>query len=405
MKNEIRRKPMRGDKSLKIVFLNQYAGPLFLSLAEDLVEKFGPGEMYTGHTDEILREIHPDLTLVPSPNQITSSSIARILSWFRYLLFVLGRLTKRRNIPLLFIVSNPPIILWLGFLVHKLWGQRYVILVYDIFPDMMIRFSGLSENGLVSRVWRFLNRKSFENAEVVFTIGGYMAARLDAVYDSKKTSLNQTVVISNWADPEIIQPINKAENWFAKKYGQVDRLTVLYSGTMGLKHNIELMIKSAVKLREVSDLHFLFIGRGEGYNHLSQVVAEEQLTNATLLPFLPEKDITYSLATGDIAVVALDRGGEGVYVPSKTYSSLAAGSALLAICCDENEIAELIRTNKCGLVVPPDDLDSFINALLKFKNDKKFLDVCRTNSKKAVDTYFNRQICTDQYIEILKGVF
>lgn len=391
------------DKGPSIIFINQYAGPLFLGLAEDLVEEFGSGELFTGHTDEILRELNPDLTVVSSPKQITSSSIARIISWFRYFLFVSGKLLRKKA-PLLFIVSNPPIILWLGYLVQKLRGQRYVVLIYDIFPEMMISFSGLPSKGTIASLWRSLNKLALERADAVFTIGDYMRKTLELVYNPLKTKAGKTFVIPNWAEPDIIRPIPKTDNWFARDYGQIGRLTILYSGTMGLKHNVDAMIQTAVRLKTLKDVHFMFIGRGEGYKKVAKIIKGEGLENTTLLPFLPISELPYSLAVGDIAVIALEQGGEGVYVPSKTYYAMAAGSALIALCSQENELSDIIRSYQCGIIVPPDDVDGFVAAIYRFMEDKTFLKTCRRNARSAVIKFFSREVCTTQYRQIIKDL-
>ncbi len=135
--------------------------------------------------------------------------------------------------------------------------------------------------GCQTRVlWRvpcFFNRQVFENAEAVFTIGKYMAQTLDRMYDSAKTSIGETVVIPNWADPELIYPIAKPENPFALKYDQVNSLTVLYSGTIGLKHNVNAMLQAAGQLNgKDKDMRFIFIGRGDGYNAILKEIENKK---------------------------------------------------------------------------------------------------------------------------------
>ncbi|MBK8418013.1 glycosyltransferase family 4 protein [Candidatus Villigracilis saccharophilus] len=388
-----------------MIYLNQYAGPLFRELVDDLVQEFGPGELYTGHVEEIERKISPDIKLISSPGQNTAGNLARILSWLRYCTFVFFKISNKRGGGNLFIVSNPPILPWLGYLFHKLWGWKYVVLVYDIYPEMLIGFSGFSSSGPVARAWYFLNRLAFENAEAVITIGKYMARTLDRMYDSNKTCARETVVIPNWADPDIIRPIQKSKNPFAKKYAQLDCLTILYSGTIGIKHNISAMLQAAIKLnRNINDVHFIFIGRGDGFNSISKVIEMNKLENTTLLPFLPENQLVFSLASGDVAVVALENAGQGVYVPSKTYYALAAGSAILALCDQENELADIVKSYHCGLTVQSDDIEGFIAALHRFRDDRQFLDTCRQNARIAAETLFSRRNCTQIYKQILRKI-
>ncbi len=123
-----------------------------------------------------------------------------------------------------------------------------------------------------------------------------------------------------------------------------------------------------------------------------------------MISFLPENELVYSLSSGDIAVVALEKSGQGVYVPSKTYYAMAAGSALLALCHQENELADLINSYHCGLIVQPDDVDGFIAALYRFKNDQEFLKSCRQNARIAARTFFSREVCTREYTNVLRRI-
>jgi len=56
-----------------------------------------------------------------------------------------------------------------------------------------------------------------------------------------------------------------------------------------------------------------------------------------------------------VALVTIAPGAERVVMPSKTYSALVAGQAILAICCRASDLAELVFRHECGWVVEPDD--------------------------------------------------
>ena len=120
-------------------------------------------------------------------------------------------------------------------------------------------------------------------------------------------------------------------------------MTVLYAGTLGLKHNVTAMIHAAPALRHLADVHLLFIGRGARYEYIKEFIATNELQNVTLLPFQEEKVMPYSLTTGDVAVIAVDRGGEGVYVPGKTTYYMAAGAALLVLSASKNDVTDWVE--------------------------------------------------------------
>jgi colanic acid biosynthesis glycosyl transferase WcaI len=75
------------------------------------------------------------------------------------------------------------------------------------------------------------------------------------------------------------------------------------------------------------------------------------------------------LATGDVHVVPLRRGLGDVSVPSKTYSSLAAGRPVMASIDADSEIPRLLAAAGAGIAVQPDDLDAFVDAIRMLVDD------------------------------------
>ncbi|HEX9023239.1 MAG TPA: hypothetical protein VF799_05305, partial [Geobacteraceae bacterium] len=131
------------------------AGPLFRELAEDVAKVLGPSLLCTGHPDTLRRPESEGLTILAGPAYDRGSYLRRALSWGGYFLracVVAGRGSRRA---LLFMVSNPPFLGLVGLFFKLVRGQRYALLVYDIYPDILISL-GIIGNGLLARCWRFV---------------------------------------------------------------------------------------------------------------------------------------------------------------------------------------------------------------------------------------------------------
>lgn len=214
---------------------------------------------------------------------------------------------------------------------RKLRGQRYAVMVHDIYPDILVRVAGYSERHPLIRLWYWLNRPAYERTDVVMTLGEHMAANLERQFDSRKTRVGKVEVVYPWVDAEKIKPIPKEENWFAQKYGQVGRLTVMYAGNMGLGHDLESMVEAARHLSTITDVHFLFVGAGPKWTWIDETIRCGGLENVTLLPWQPEESLPWLLATADVSLVSLKTAMTGMAIPSKAIYALAAGAALLVL--------------------------------------------------------------------------
>jgi glycosyltransferase involved in cell wall biosynthesis len=387
----------------RIVFINQMAGPLFRELAEDISEKWPPCILLTGHADTLEKAGQSgSLCIEAAPEYDRNSNLSRLVSGLHFIFYAFLQCCRSPKNSLLFLLSTPLCLGIIGYLFKRLRGQRYVILVHDIYPDTLVTCGLLKESGLVTRLWHQMNRLAWENAEIVFAIGNRMAKNLERRFDVTKTATKGVVTIHNWANTEWIGPMAKAENEFAKKYGQVGKLTVMYSGNLGHTHDIETILVAAKKLKEVHSVHFMIIGEGSKRRMVEEWKFKNNLKNLTILPFQPESVLPASLSTADIAIITLDRGSEGLSVPSKTHYCMAAGSALLGICDENSEMAQMITRYDCGLFVKPGDNDSVVNNILNLLQNKPKLGCYRTNSRKAAQEHHSRKN-TRSYIDALSA--
>jgi glycosyltransferase involved in cell wall biosynthesis len=386
-------------KHPRIIFFNQMAGPLFRELAEDISKRWPVGELFTGYPDTLKAEQKEFMRITPAPAYERGSYMLRIWSWFKYLFCAFFRCLRTNKDTLLFLVV-PPFLEPTAYFFKKLRKQRFVILIYDIYPNSLINFGCLKDAGIIARLWRYMNRITWENAEIVFTIGYKMAENVERMFDSSKTSAGKVITIPNWASTDWIKPLTKEENEFAQKYEQIGKLTVMYSGNLGQTHDIGTILEAAKELKGNDSIRFMIIGGGAKKSLVEQKKTEEDLYNVTVLGFQPEEVLPYSLATADIAVITLDKGSEGLSVPSKTYYAMASGAALIALCEENSEVAQTIKKHDCGFVIRPGDTNAMVKAILELFGNEEKLKRYKANSRSAAENFYSRNN-TKQYIDAL----
>ncbi|MET9447468.1 glycosyltransferase family 4 protein [Streptomyces cinerochromogenes] len=161
----------------------------------------------------------------------------------------------------------------------------------------------------------------------------------------------KVTVIPNWAPLDEIVPVERANAWSAE-HGLNDVRTVLYSGTLGLKHNPELLVRLAERLRDQgSPVRLVVVNDGPAVPVLRDAAAARGV-ELTLLPFQPYERLSEVLGTGDVLVVLLDPDAGQFSVPSKTLSYLCAGRPVLGLMPADNLAARLLR-QAGSAVFPP----------------------------------------------------
>lgn len=384
---------------------NQMAGPLFRELAVALaVSSNGGAVLYTGHPDTLaLGAQIGALRVVEMPGYDRSSRWRRVGSWLGYTWRALGALARMPGSDIAVVVSNPPT---LGpvMLLARLLGRRYFVLVYDLHPDTAIAMGLIGERNLIAKLWRWVNRRVWNASEGVFTIGQRMAAHLEAQFDSCRTPLERVAVVPIWVDTDQITPRPRATNPVVAKLGLGERTVVLYSGNMGYSHDIDSILQAAQILRDRDDIAFVLIGEGAKWQDAHDFKTAHELANLHVLPFQPEAMLPHTLSMADIALVALDKGAEGLMIPSKTYYYMAAGAAILAICQGESELTDTIEAGKCGVQLEPGQPERLAEAIMTLAADRARLEAMKTASRAYCVAHHDRTRCTTDFVHLMDDV-
>jgi glycosyltransferase involved in cell wall biosynthesis len=161
----------------------------------------------------------------------------------------------------------------------------------------------------------------------------------------------KTTVIANWAPLEEIRPVTRTNDW-SHEHGLDGVRTLLYSGTLGLKHNPALLVALARALTDAGHpVQLVVVNEGPAENVLRDEAARQDVP-LLLLPFQPYERLSEVLGSGDVRVVLLEQDAGAFSVPSKTLSYLCAGRPVLGLMPAENLAATLV-TRAEGCVLPP----------------------------------------------------
>ncbi|TWG91853.1 glycosyl transferase family 1 [Nocardioides sp. J9] len=213
---------------------------------------------------------------------------------------------------------------------------------------------------------------------------------------------DKVTVIPNWAPLDEIQPVARKNDW-AIEQELDDTQTLLYSGTLGLKHNPALLVGLA---RQVIDagrpVRLVVVNEGPAVEVI-RAEAERLDVPVTLLPFQPYERLSEVLGSGDILVVLLEQQAGAFSVPSKTLSYLCAGRPVLGMMPSENLAAALVN-RAGGLVVPPaeDALPRAAAWAADVLADVEVRDELGEASRDLAELEFALKGCADRFEEILE---
>ncbi|UUZ57635.1 glycosyltransferase family 4 protein [Nocardioides sp. B-3] len=256
----------------------------------------------------------------------------------------------RRTRPDPVLVSTTPVpmlvmlaaVLWLWRTPRVLWHQ-------DVQAVAVARLAGTKLSpifSLLARVLEWGERWSSRRAAAIVVI----TEAFRSVHSQWGTA-DKVTVIPNWAPLDEISPRERDNDW-AVTQGLDDEPTLLYAGTLGLKHDPELLVSLAASVRKLgTPVRLVVVNEGPAVPVVKAAAARLDVP-LTLLPFQPYSDLPDVPASGDILVVLLEQDAGEFSVPSKTLSYPAAGRPVLGLMPPENLAASLVL-DAGGFIAPP----------------------------------------------------
>jgi glycosyltransferase involved in cell wall biosynthesis len=332
-----------------------------------------------------------------------SYHIGRLVNYFSFTFSVAIHFLSLSNYKSIIVYSNPPVLPYLAALASKFFRVEVIFVSYDIYPEIAQITNSISESSVLFKIMECLNKTIFKYVTKVVALSNEMKSYLLKHRSYLKD--NQINVISNWyEDKEIKDSSISYENNLFKDINPKENFIVSYFGNMGICQDIETILGAIRELRNDDKVKFLFAGHGNKIETLRDCVRQENLKNTFIYDFLHGQDYQDALNISDCFLVSLAEGITGLAVPSKSYSYMMAGKPIIAIMGEESDIAKDLKENKAGYTMRVGEISKLIHAIKELRNNEDELKCMGQNSRKVFLQKYTKEICTQQYIEMMKRI-
>ena len=220
----------------------------------------------------------------------------------------------------------------------------------------------------------------------ISTISGRMLQRLS----SKGVTDDKQMHFPNWVDTQQIYPMEtvspaRNELGFAQ-----DDMVLLYSGNMGQKQGLELIVEAARLLDSEPRIRFVMCGEGAAYEALRTMAAG--LQNITWQPLQPLERLNELLNMADIHLLPQRADAADLVMPSKLTGILASGRPVIATATEGQELWSVVEGR--GVNVAPGDVDAFVSAIKLLIDDPGL----RKQLGTAARNYAESHLCRDRFL-------
>lgn len=316
-------------------------------------------------------------------------------------LFFIGICNKHaRNTDVMMISSTPPIMGPTAALVKKFRRIPLIYNLQDIFPDSLVGTGLAKKDGLLWKIGRVIENFTYRNADKIIVISQDFKRNIMA----KGVPEEKIEVIYNWVDEQAVFPIDRDKNPIFDEFNlDRNKFYIVYAGNLGNAQNVEIILDVANQIKDNTNIEFIIFGTGGQEQEYKNKVNSLHINNVSFFPLQPYDKVSQVYSIGDACIVSCKRGLGGSAMPSKTWSIMSAGRAVIAN-FDEGELKEIIENNNCGIFTKAGDKEAFKNAILELYNNKDKAIQLGKNGRQFIMENLTREIGTSKYVKVVKEV-
>lgn len=274
------------------------------------------------------------------------------------------------------------------------WCQDF----YSIAVDKLVRKKIPVFGALIGNYYKGLDRKHLQASDHVVAITEDFKP---IMVDEFGVAPEKVTTIPNWAPLESL-PVEPQENDWARAQGLIGKFVILYTGTLGMKHNPNLLLGVAERFRDNDEVRVVVISEGMGSDWLKEKKAEKGLSNLLLLGYQPFDQLPQVLASGDILTGVLEEDAGVFSVPSKVLTYLCAKKPILLAVPEVNLAARIIREEGAGLTVGPADEEGFWSAAETLYNDRARATTMSEKARAYAEKTFDVKLIGDRFEKLMQ---
>jgi colanic acid biosynthesis glycosyl transferase WcaI len=276
----------------------------------------------------------------------------------------------------------------------------FVYWLQDIHSDAIksiLSQRSLALGAVIGTWYEWMEKRLLRNAAHIVAIAENFIPRLD----TWKIPRAKVSVIENWAPKDKIH-VTPSDNAWRRARRLTDKRVALYTGTIGLKHNPNLLLAAAEAFAAEADVQVVVVSEGKYADYLKEEAARRRLTNLTVLPFQPFESYGDVLASGDVLIAMIEPDAAFYSVPSKVLSYLCSGRPIVLAADKRNLAATILQRCGAGKVVDPRDAAGFVTAIRHYLCNAMLRHEAGALGRDYADKMFDVSVIADRFEQIFQ---
>ncbi len=358
------------------------------------------GEIFPGHRNRLLQEARVDGIRVIRPWTYVTPNEGFLKRMLNYLLFAFAAVlaSLRVDRPDVVVATSPQFFVGIaGAAIAALKRRPFVLEVRDLWPDSIVQLGQLDDRRLI-RILEWVETRLYRRAAGIVV---NTRAFIDHIA-ARGVARERIELIYNGIDAALFAP-RPRDAALLRRHGLEDRWLVAYVGTLGLAHGLTTVLDAAERMRDRTEVVFLFIGDGADRARLEGEARRRGLDNVRFLGLLPRAEVPAWIASIDCLLVMLrDLPVFATVIPSKIFEFCAQERPVVVAA--RGEIRRLVEEAGAGFVIDPEDGAQLAAAIEQVRADPAETAARARAGREWVEKSFQRDALARSMASFLERV-
>jgi glycosyltransferase involved in cell wall biosynthesis len=270
--------------------------------------------------------------------------------------------------------------------------------VRDLWPESAVALGEITNQYAVNLATR-LEEACYKRARAIVVVTRGIYERLVG----RGIPEEKLIRIPNGANVDLFSFHANGRERIRRDLGLENKFIVIYAGIHGVAQGLEIIVEIARQLRDLVDIHFLFVGDGPKKAEIKKLANQYALLNLTFLDPHRREDIPDFLSAADLALVPLKNIDlfKGA-LPTKLFDAWACERPVLLNV--DGEARQVLERAGGGLFAPPENLLEIKKAILHLKNDSEKRKKMGKKGRAFTCQYYSRETLAKKLISLLEGI-
>jgi glycosyltransferase involved in cell wall biosynthesis len=280
-------------------------------------------------------------------------------------------------------------------------SKNSYLILRDIVPDWMVDI-GLMRKGPSYLLLKWFERYQYKLADI---IGVQSPGNKRYIEKINLPNLKALEVLPNW-----MPSTSTAYDFSCDDYSDsdlqktilADKKVFIYAGNLGEAQGVENFAQLILNMRDKLDMGFLIIGRGSKKEWIQGFIKTNRVQNVLILDEVDIISLSKYYRQCYAGLVFLDPNHQSHNIPGKFISYLEASLPVAAYVNSGNDLINIIKKNKLGLVA--DNLTKFSSELEQFIVHVDGDENYRARTRNFYETHYRPSAIAKQILATLSSV-